>query len=106
MQPRAGVRLQACVLACLRVPARVRARGCTRARARRTAQAKFAPRGYSAAAMYCCYGLAEATLLVCGIDRSDEPTRIAVDRSALQANARPTASRPLDAPALTFLFVL
>ncbi|HMY16702.1 MAG TPA: amino acid adenylation domain-containing protein, partial [Polyangium sp.] len=44
----------------------------------------FAPAGFRAQAYYCCYGLAEATLLVTGASKSEPPCTISVDAEALE----------------------
>jgi acyl-CoA synthetase (AMP-forming)/AMP-acid ligase II len=44
----------------------------------------FAPHGFEARALYPCYGMAEATVLVSGGRPGAGPTRVEVDRAALQ----------------------
>ena len=43
----------------------------------------FAPAGFQRRAFLPCYGLAEATLLVAGADRDEQPRALTVDRAAL-----------------------
>src|SRR6185436_9441267 len=45
---------------------------------------KFAPCGFRAEAFYPCYGLAEATLIVSGGERTARPTFARVDGSQLE----------------------
>jgi acyl-CoA synthetase (AMP-forming)/AMP-acid ligase II len=56
---------------------------------------RFAPCGFQPSAFFSCYGLAEATLFVTGVDAGSEPARLAVDRAALErGRAVPCAPGP------------
>lgn len=46
----------------------------------------FAPAGFLPEAFFPCYGLAEATLLVTGVDHREEPTILNVNRTELAVN--------------------
>ncbi len=59
----------------------------------------FAPHGFSPAAFYPCYGLAEATLMVSGGDKDAGPTSLDVDTEALEQGAlRAAQARALGPP--------
>lgn len=52
----------------------------------------FAPAGFSPAAFYPCYGLAEATLIVTGMDRGQRPMRAPVEPDAVVSRADATVA--------------
>jgi acyl-CoA synthetase (AMP-forming)/AMP-acid ligase II len=55
-----------------------------RAQTLRTFAERFAPYGFDANAWYPCYGMAETTLIVTGVDIPTAPPEIVVDRDALR----------------------
>ena len=59
---------------------------------------KFGGCGFRRKAFYCGYGLAEATLLVCDSDRSEEPRILRVQKAALEQN-NVLINPPEDVPA-------